>query len=349
MKHIRNLVFEGGGVKGIAYSGALKVLKQQGILDDCVRFAGTSAGAITAWLCAYYKEDLAQIEKIQRETDFSSFADDEWGIIRDADRLLNRYGWHKGDTVYAWAQQITRQRFGRDNISFQSLFDETGNDLVIIGCNVSKGKSVFFSKDATPDFYVERALRISMSIPIYFRGIFIADDSVDASGNIVGNPAIDKEINRNRDIFVDGGVLDNFPIQTFDVEPYTDNPVLGEVIELLPSRSPSCFNKSTLGFRVDSSDELRLGNIAADSDQFKAQNFFKYVLGLADLLHQATNKKHLDDYDWHRTIRINALKVKSTDFSLDSETQDALIEKGQEATKKYLTDYNDSWLNYYPD
>ena len=44
--HFRNLVFEGGGVKGIAYVGALEVLDQEGILKDIKRVAGTSAGAM---------------------------------------------------------------------------------------------------------------------------------------------------------------------------------------------------------------------------------------------------------------------------------------------------------------
>ena len=48
--HFRNLVFEGGGVKGIAYVGALEVLDQEGILKDIKRVAGTSAGAMVAVL-----------------------------------------------------------------------------------------------------------------------------------------------------------------------------------------------------------------------------------------------------------------------------------------------------------
>ncbi|XP_019626164.1 PREDICTED: uncharacterized protein LOC109471315 [Branchiostoma belcheri] len=47
-----NLVFEGGGAKGIAYIGVCKVLEDAGILPQITRFAGTSAGAITAALLA---------------------------------------------------------------------------------------------------------------------------------------------------------------------------------------------------------------------------------------------------------------------------------------------------------
>ncbi|MCK4777349.1 MAG: patatin-like phospholipase family protein, partial [Actinomycetia bacterium] len=48
--HFRNLVFEGGAVKGVAYIGAMQVLKSKGILKDIVRIGGTSAGAINALL-----------------------------------------------------------------------------------------------------------------------------------------------------------------------------------------------------------------------------------------------------------------------------------------------------------
>ena len=45
MLQFKNLVFEGGGVKGIAYAGALQVLETQNGMPDIKRVAGTSAGA----------------------------------------------------------------------------------------------------------------------------------------------------------------------------------------------------------------------------------------------------------------------------------------------------------------
>ena len=50
--HFRNLVFEGGGVKGIAYVGAMQFLKKKGVLKNIQRVGGTSAGAINATLFA---------------------------------------------------------------------------------------------------------------------------------------------------------------------------------------------------------------------------------------------------------------------------------------------------------
>ncbi|UOQ72961.1 patatin-like phospholipase family protein [Hymenobacter cellulosilyticus] len=48
----RNLVMEGGGIRGIAYGGALAELEKQGVLAGIRRVGGTSAGAIQAALLA---------------------------------------------------------------------------------------------------------------------------------------------------------------------------------------------------------------------------------------------------------------------------------------------------------
>lgn len=45
---LTNLVLEGGGVKGMAYPGALQVLKANGVLPKIDKVAGTSAGSIAA-------------------------------------------------------------------------------------------------------------------------------------------------------------------------------------------------------------------------------------------------------------------------------------------------------------
>ena len=69
----RNLVFEGGGVKGIAYVGALRELKKRGILPMIQRAGGTSAGAINAVLLA-----LRYSVKDTRRTYGSSTSTTSW-------------------------------------------------------------------------------------------------------------------------------------------------------------------------------------------------------------------------------------------------------------------------------
>ncbi len=55
-----NLVFEGGGVKGLAFCGALEVLEEKDVMKNIKRLVGSSAGAITAGLlaCGYTADGI---------------------------------------------------------------------------------------------------------------------------------------------------------------------------------------------------------------------------------------------------------------------------------------------------
>ena len=92
----KNLVFEGGGVKGIAYLGAQQVLEQRGLMDNVEHVGGTSAGAINAVLLAlgYSHQEM---HDILWKLDFNNFLDEDWGFVRDAKRLTEEFGWYKGD------------------------------------------------------------------------------------------------------------------------------------------------------------------------------------------------------------------------------------------------------------
>src|SRR5438270_13405324 len=70
-----DLVFEGGGVKGIALVGALSVLEEQGFQFQ--NLAGTSAGAVVATLVAAgYK--ATEIRDIVAGEGMARFMDQTW-------------------------------------------------------------------------------------------------------------------------------------------------------------------------------------------------------------------------------------------------------------------------------
>lgn len=89
-----NLVFEGGGVKGIAYGGVLDLLEAKGIMPQIKKTSGASAGAIAALLVGLGCS-AAEVTKILSDMDFKKFLDYNGGIfgsIYDAHRLFNQYG-----------------------------------------------------------------------------------------------------------------------------------------------------------------------------------------------------------------------------------------------------------------
>ena len=60
---IKNLVFEGAGVRGIAYAGAIKELENNKLISQIEKVGGTSAGAITAIMLAlgYSSDEIGEI------------------------------------------------------------------------------------------------------------------------------------------------------------------------------------------------------------------------------------------------------------------------------------------------
>jgi NTE family protein len=195
--HFRNLVFEGGGVKGIAYVGAMQVLEEEGILQDIKRVGGTSAGAINATLFALGFTNI-QVRNILKKLDFNNFMDDSWGAVRDTNRLVNRFGWYKGDFFHEWISGHIKKKLGGPYATFEDLKEDGKPDLYVYGTNLSTRFGEVFSHEHTPKMRIADAVRISMSIPLFFSAVRNARD----------------------DVYVDGGVLNNYPVKLFDREKY---------------------------------------------------------------------------------------------------------------------------------
>ena len=105
--NMENLVFQGGGVSGIAYTGAIKTLNEKDLLPNIKRVAGISIGSIIASLVALdYNAD--DINTIVSKTNFADFEDHKRYL-----RILTIYGIYKGDTFLEWmwekVQKKTRQ------------------------------------------------------------------------------------------------------------------------------------------------------------------------------------------------------------------------------------------------
>ena len=84
---IKNLVFAGGGFKGIAYIGVLRYLESSGLLEDIKTFSGTSIGALISLLIVLgytskeltnliCKLDIDKIKDIRAKKFFTNFGID---------------------------------------------------------------------------------------------------------------------------------------------------------------------------------------------------------------------------------------------------------------------------------
>ena len=326
MSQFKNLVFEGGGVKGIAYSGALQVCEQQNLMPDIKRVAGTSAGAISAALVALggSSQDVAEIVG---GTKFREFMDDSFGVIRDMNRLIHDYGWDKGDAFSAWMQKQVYSLCQDSEITFAELAqkaagaDHKFKELFVVGTNLSMQMPAVYSADTTPDFPVWEAVRISMSIPLFFAAIKHAPGS---------------------QIYVDGGVTWNYPLDLFDDKKYLVNQTAGVTPDYdSVYDSNHIYNKETLGFRVDTADEIKAEKDSWRLPPVEINDFFDYAKALVGYMGDMANKLHLHKNDWHRTVILDAAGVKATQFDLSDDTVKMLVQNGVQGAANYFQWFND--------
>ena len=186
------LIMKGGGVKGIAYVGALKALEDY---DYRFRhFAGTSAGAISAALLAvgYTSEELG---RVLAETDFRKFKD---GWLPLSLLLLPfRKGLYRGDAFEEWLERKLRKKFPEYpdtiDIRFSHLATKyKGLRRLTVFASTKRKTSYPFDSNSTKhaEEAVSYACRCSMAIPYFF------------------TPK--KE---GKSFVVDGGMQNNYPVR----------------------------------------------------------------------------------------------------------------------------------------
>jgi NTE family protein len=324
----RNLVFEGGGVKGIAYVGAMQVLARRGYLDHITRVGGTSAGAINALMFAL-GYDIGTQRSIIASADFKAFMDNSFLFIRDMNRLWSEYGWNKGDFFAEWIGGYIKSQLGNDRATFADLARAGRPDLFVIGTNLSTGFSEVFSRERHPDMPLAEAVRISMSIPLFYRAV------------------------RNgprEDVYVDGGVMLNYPVKLFDRERYIDIDKEPEAAArpeyyehennrfLLerPGRSPYVYNRQTLGLRLETRETIGLFRYDEPLRSELITSFGGYAKALIRSLLRVQENQHLHGDDWKRTLYIDSLDVETTDFDLSDAKKTALIDQGIKGAQTFL-------------
>ncbi len=332
----RNLVFEGGGVTGIAYVGAMDVLARRRILPNITRVGGTSAGAINALLFALGYSN-AETQRLLADLDFTTFLDDDWGAIRDTRRLLTTFGWYRCDAIHVWLRERIADKLGDARATFSHLQGAGRPDLYVYGTNLSNGFGQVYSAEHTPGMMLADAVRISMSIPLFFAAVRNARDEV----------------------LVDGGVLDNYPVKLFDRLCYIapdDRAAAARDTEYYAGENAALegaqaqhdaaecnryvYNRQTLGLRLDTRDEIAAFRDGALPAGKRIDDFFDYAKALVTTVIEAQGNQHLHSDDWQRTLYIDSLGVGTTDFAIDADTQQALIESGRAGAETYLDWFN---------
>jgi predicted acylesterase/phospholipase RssA len=114
--------------------------------------------------------------------------------VDDLFSVFSTYGLNNGENLTTFFERMIAFKLGvtRKNITFIELAKFSGKNLVVCVSNLTKETPEFWSVDTQPNMQVITALRASCAIPILFTPVTINDN-----------------------MFVDGGMYDNFPMDYY--------------------------------------------------------------------------------------------------------------------------------------
>lgn len=246
-----------------------------------------------------------ELRKLLLNTDFEDFLDGN-GFGRKGWNILKHKGIYKGDAFYEFMKEILKRK---GVVTFGDLIDEKEKDnpkfryrLKVYAADIVNERLAAWPCDAT--FYGQRpeylevawAVRSSMSIPGFFR------------------PAYHKH---SKTYFVDGGILSNFPIWTFDSAGPPEWPTFGILLE---------------------EDKVKKNPIGRWP--------YNFLFAIFNTMMNAHDKRSLAGNDYlYRTIRVPVGDAGMVEFDMSDAKKEKLYQSGLEATQKFFETWR--WSDYY--
>lgn len=190
------IAFAGGGLKGVAHIGALKALKELGIEADYI--TGTSSGGMMAALYAlgYTPEEIIQITK-ESYKEIIKFKKRDFlkaGIKFLIKKKIDMRGLVEGNRIEKIVEKYANQKEVYKISDIQKKF-------AMITVDAKSTKKVILT--STNDINKESDVQYLSNIPI--------GKAVHASMSF---PAIFEPCDYQEYCFIDGGTVDNLPVQT---------------------------------------------------------------------------------------------------------------------------------------
>lgn len=235
------LIMKGGGIKGLAYVGALRELEKHYKFNW---FVGTSAGAITAvLLAAGYSTD--ELEQILGETNFKEFLDAPF--YKFPTNLYFYGGIYPGRKVTKWVNDLLVGKLGRGNPGLEEAalgHVNAVNRVTIYASRRDQDALEFDSADPKwQDMPAAYAVRCSMAIPYVFQ----------------------PPSHHGSDVF-DGGTQNNYPVGVF-LRRHPGSEFLGLYLkpEKAKSEKPPSKLSQLISIWTESADKRALQDHIADT------------------------------------------------------------------------------------
>jgi len=298
--------------------------------------------------------EISPKEELEGEFLYCALGELVWFILLsqlDANGIKQEVGLFSGEKVKKeMIENVIKNKIEslgkkyEENLTFKQLaenyVDDKGNPLFkpfyITAFNSSTMKTDVFSFEHTPNVVIADAVRASISIPVFFNPVTIRDNGVPLK-IYYNNGESSEEIR-----FMDGGVLDNYPIWMFDeMKYYFENQSdwkLNQKIRLSNTR--------TLGFMI--LDKTRIDIYTQpyfDPEMTKMKRVNKmgyqdsigFIMG--SLFNTYFNEVETSSFrrngDDIRSVYVDNLGMSALAFNLSETDKERIVESGKYAVKSY--------------
>lgn len=245
-------------------------------------------------------------------------------------RLVKQYGWYRGDEFSAYLSELVASKTQQPQLTLGELHalaqkePTRFRDLYTTGTNLTTQRVQVFSYETTPTMRVADAVRISMSIPLYFRAVLL-----DAQNTVItGTPFPGQPVQ----VLVDGGLLANYPIDLFD---YPRHLPAGPTAA--PDAHGHVFNPETLSLRLDRAEQIPLDSATTGRRQlapYDITNFNTYMAALYTVALENLNP--VQPADRQRTISIDFLNFSPKIKRISDAQKQQLMDSGRKGAQVFL-------------
>ena len=272
---MKNLVLSGCGIRGFYYIGLLKLLEEKNMIKDIENFAGSSVGSIMILMISIgYKYN--ELYNILLDYNLENI------LEIDMLNIFKNYSIYGNKKIKNILNIFIKKKCNMINPTFNDLYKLTKKTINILTVNIKTGQHEIFNKEISGEINVCDAICASCAIPLLL-------------------PCI----NINNNLYIDGGILYNYPCFVFKDD-----------------------LRNTIGMKVDT--------IYLKDD---INSLTDYIFNLFGLM-----IKHLDNNNMEPYININIsgldcgldCGLECLNFKINKYTKKKLINKGYEESKKII-------------
>lgn len=183
---IKNLVISGGGMKTIPVLGSLRYLEEKGVLNHITSYYATSAGSIYS-LMLNLNYTIDEIENVILNFDSKRILTPN----PDIDNFLMNFNFYEQSKFKKFIKLLISYKLGKDcsNITLYELYKHTHKSLICATVSLTYKKIKYFNYRNQPNMPVYLLILMTCAVPLIFKPVCWQGDK-----------------------FVDGGLIDNFPV-----------------------------------------------------------------------------------------------------------------------------------------